>query len=57
MTTLAAPVLRITDLDRALAWWARLGFGEEFRHQFEPGLPWYVGVVREVTRAPVAARW
>ncbi|RYJ02859.1 MAG: VOC family protein, partial [Actinomycetales bacterium] len=42
MTTLAAPVLRITDLDRALAWWARLGFAEEFRHQFEPGLPWYV---------------
>lgn len=47
MTTLAAPVLRITDLDRALVWWARLGFVEEFRHQFEPGLPWYVGIIRE----------
>ena len=50
MTTLAASVLRITDLDRALLWWARLGFGEEFRQQFEPGLPWYVGIVREEAR-------
>lgn len=44
------PILRITDVERSLAWWARLGFVEEFRHQFEPGFPLYVGVVREDCR-------
>jgi hypothetical protein len=28
-------------------WWHRLGFTEDFRHQFEPGFPWFVGMVRE----------
>ncbi|WP_229051441.1 VOC family protein [Aeromicrobium sp. Leaf350] len=46
MTTQAVPILRISDVDQALAWWARLGFAEDFRHQFEPGFPWYVGLVR-----------
>jgi len=48
--TLAVPILRVADAERALAWWVRLGFAEEFRHQFEPGLPWFVGVVRDECR-------
>lgn len=42
----AIPILRIRDAERSLAWWARLGFTEEFRHQFEDGFPWYIGIKR-----------
>lgn len=49
MTT-AVPVLRVSDAERAVAWWGRLGFSEEFRHQFEPGFPWFVGVARDGCR-------
>lgn len=38
------PILRISEVDRALAWWERLGFSEEWRHRFEPGLPVFVGL-------------
>lgn len=44
------PILRITDAARSLEWWARLGFVEEFRHQFEPGFPLYIGIVLEDCR-------
>lgn len=40
------PVLRTEDADRAVAWYARLGFSEEWRHQFEPGFPWFLSVAR-----------
>ena len=40
------PILKVTDVDRALRWWQRLGFSEEFRHQFGPDLPRFVGVER-----------
>ncbi|MFD1946079.1 glyoxalase superfamily protein [Nocardioides aestuarii] len=46
----AVPVLRVSDVDRALAWWARLGFVEEFRHRFEGTEPRYVGIVRDGCR-------
>jgi catechol 2,3-dioxygenase-like lactoylglutathione lyase family enzyme len=49
MTT-AVPILRVSDVDRSLSWWARLGFSEEFRHQFEPGLPRFVGIRRDECR-------
>ncbi|GAA1726410.1 glyoxalase superfamily protein [Aeromicrobium alkaliterrae] len=49
MTT-AVPILRISDVEVSLAWWARLGFVEEFRHEFEPGLPLFIGVVRDDCR-------
>ena len=45
MTT-AVPILRVTDVERALGWWGRLGFAEEFRHQFGPDLPRFVGIKR-----------
>lgn len=40
------PVLRADDADRAVAWYKRLGFEEEWRHQFEPGFPWFLSVAR-----------
>ena len=49
MTT-AVPILRVSDVDQALPWWGRLGFIEEFRHQFEPGWPRFVGIRRDECR-------
>jgi catechol 2,3-dioxygenase-like lactoylglutathione lyase family enzyme len=40
------PVLRVEDARRAMSWYERLGFTKEWEHQFEPGLPWFVSVVR-----------
>ena len=30
-----------------MQWWGRLGFTEEFRHQFEAGQPRFVGIRRD----------
>lgn len=46
MTT-AVPILRVTDVERSLGWWGRLDFAEDFRHQFEAGLPRFVGIRRD----------
>lgn len=46
----AVPILRVADVDRALAWWTRLGFTEEFRHRFEGTTPRYVGIRRDGCR-------
>lgn len=43
-------MLRVDDADRAVAWYARLGFREEWRHQFEPSFPWFVSVARGPVR-------
>ena len=40
------PVLRVGRAERAVAWYARLGFVKEWEHQFEPGFPWFVSVAR-----------
>jgi catechol 2,3-dioxygenase-like lactoylglutathione lyase family enzyme len=46
-----APVLRVVDASAAAEWYARhLGFTTEFEHRFEPGLPLYVGLVRDDAR-------
>ena len=50
VTTLAVPTLRVRDVERSLAWWARLGFTEDFRHRFEGTEPWFVGIRREGAR-------
>lgn len=42
----AVAVLHVKDADASVEWYRRLGFTEEFRHQFEPGFPWYVGLRR-----------
>jgi uncharacterized glyoxalase superfamily protein PhnB len=45
------PILRIFDLDKALAFYVEfLGFTEDFRHSFEPGTPFYLGISREGVR-------
>lgn len=43
---LAIPVLRVTDAERAVRWYEALGYVKEWEHQFEPGLPWFVSIVR-----------
>jgi catechol 2,3-dioxygenase-like lactoylglutathione lyase family enzyme len=40
------PIMRVADADRAVAWYARLGFGKEWEHRFEPGFPAFVCVAR-----------
>lgn len=46
MRETVAPILRITDIDRAVAWYARLGFRHVGEHRDEPDLPAYVFVAR-----------
>jgi catechol 2,3-dioxygenase-like lactoylglutathione lyase family enzyme len=40
------PVLYVEDAARAVAWYRRLGFVQEWEHQFEPGFPLFVSVAR-----------
>lgn len=40
----AIPILRVNDVGVSVTWYARLGFSEDWRHQHEPGLPWFVSV-------------
>ena len=40
------PVLHTEDADRSVAWYERLGFHKEWKHQFEPGFPSFVSVAR-----------
>ena len=42
----AIPVLRVSDADAAVRWYESLGYVKEWEHQFEPGLPWFVSIVR-----------
>ena len=42
------PQLRMTQADRSLAFYVgQLGFGIDWQHQFEPGLPLFVQLTRE----------
>ena len=41
-------MFRVAEVDAALDWYARLGFTEVGRHQFEPGFPWYLFLQRGV---------
>jgi catechol 2,3-dioxygenase-like lactoylglutathione lyase family enzyme len=40
----AIPILRVADALSSLGWYSRLGFVEDWRHQHEPGFPWFVSV-------------
>lgn len=42
----AIPVLRVSDASKAVAWYARLGYEQEWEHVFEPGLPVFTSVAR-----------
>ncbi len=41
------PVLRVEDAARAVAWYRRLGFEQEWEHRFEPHFPAFVSVARD----------
>jgi hypothetical protein len=36
----------VADAAVAVAWYQRLGFGQEWEHRFEPGFPAFVSVAR-----------
>ncbi len=40
------PILRVASAERAVEWYAQLGFTKEWEHRFEPGLPAFVSVAR-----------
>ncbi|RKT83180.1 hypothetical protein SAMN05421805_105342 [Saccharopolyspora antimicrobica] len=40
------PILHVADAAAAVAWYRRLGFGKEWEHRFEPGLPAFVEIAR-----------
>ena len=42
----AIPVLRVAEAEAAVRWYEVLGYVKEWDHQFEPGLPWFVSIVR-----------
>lgn len=44
------PILRVADAARAVSWYRRLGFEQEWEHRFSPGLPAFVSVVRGSVR-------
>ena len=44
------PVLRVKDAAKAAAWYARLGFVQEWVHRFEPGFPAFVSILRGKSR-------
>jgi catechol 2,3-dioxygenase-like lactoylglutathione lyase family enzyme len=46
MSEVAIPILRVDNVDAAVAWYARLGFAKQWEHRFEPGAPAFVEVAR-----------
>lgn len=40
------PILRVRNAADAVAWYARIGFHQEWEHRFEPGLPAFVAIAR-----------
>ena len=47
-TQTVIPQLRMTDAERSLRFYVEgLGFAEDWRHQFEPGLPLFVQLTRD----------
>ncbi len=46
MTEYLAPIMRVADANSAFLWYQQLGFVKEWEHQFESGLPLYVGMAR-----------
>lgn len=39
-------ILRVRDAGRAVIWYQRLGFAQEWGHRFAPGLPEFVSIAR-----------
>ena len=49
MTTVV-PFLRVADAEASAEWYARLGFGIEWRHRLEPGLPLFIAISNGAAR-------
>jgi len=47
VTTEVVPILRVADVARAVAWYARIGFSKVFEHPFADHLPADVGMERD----------
>ena len=45
----AIPILRVSDADKAVAWYQRLGYEKEREHRFEPSFPAFVSIARHGT--------
>jgi hypothetical protein len=45
----AIPVLRVANAEHAVAWYARLGYEQEWEHRFEPSFPAFVSIARRGT--------
>jgi len=43
----AIPILHVSDAARAVEWYRRLGYAEEWTHRFEPGMPAFVSLARD----------
>jgi catechol 2,3-dioxygenase-like lactoylglutathione lyase family enzyme len=43
----AIPILSVSDAPRSAQWYQRLGFKEDWRHQYEAGFPWFVSISTE----------
>jgi len=43
---LVIPILRVSDADKAVTWYRRLGFRKESVHRFCPGMPAFVTIAR-----------
>ena len=47
MSDEAIPVLHVSDAPRAVEWYKRLGYEEEWTHRFEPSMPAFVSLARD----------
>lgn len=50
MSDEAIPVLRVTDVNRSVDWYAQLGFTKEWEHRFGPSFPAFVSLARGTAR-------
>jgi catechol 2,3-dioxygenase-like lactoylglutathione lyase family enzyme len=44
------PVLRVSDMNRSVEWYAGLGFTKEWEHRFGPSFPAFVSLARGAAR-------
>ncbi|CAM8643106.1 hypothetical protein MCEMSEM47_01140 [Burkholderiales bacterium] len=43
-TRKSIPILRVSDAPATAVWFGQLGFTEDWRHQHEPGFPWFISI-------------
>ncbi len=46
MSEQIVPILRVADAAKAVTWYGRLGFAQEWEHRFTPELPAFVSIAR-----------